>query len=206
MRNLRLPLLTLTLLASLSATAAAQEKSLYERLGGKPAITAVVDEFAARSLADARINKKFAKSDPARLKFELVEQICAASGGPCKYTGRDMKVAHTNMGVTEGEFNALVEDLVGALDKFKVPEKEKNELLALLGPMKPQIVEVNSADTGTALPATFKPAPPLKKKDMKEAKKEKSEDTKKEKSEDKGDKKEKKDKADKSDKKEKKNN
>ncbi|HZN12418.1 MAG TPA: group 1 truncated hemoglobin [Blastocatellia bacterium] len=201
MRNLRLPFLALTLLVSLSATSAAQEKSLYDRLGGKPAITAVVDEFAARSLADARINKKFAKSDPARLKFELVEQICAASGGPCKYTGRDMKVAHTNMGVTEGEFNALVEDLVGALDKLKVPEKEKNELLALLGPMKPQIVEVNSADTGTALPTTFKPAPPLKKKDMKEAKKEKSEDKggKKEKSE-------KSEKSDKSDKKDKKNN
>jgi len=66
------------------------------------------------------------------------------------------------MGVTDGEFGALVEDLVGALDKFNVPAAEKNELLGLLGPMKPQIVEVNSKETGTALPKKFKPAPPLK--------------------------------------------
>lgn len=145
----------------MSANAPAQEKSLYDRLGGKDAITAVVDEFAGRVLADARINKKFAKSDPTRLKVHLVEQICMATGGPCKYTGRDMKTAHMNMKVTEGEFGALVEDLVGALDKFNVPAKEKNDLLGLLAPLKPLIVEVNSNATGTALPSNFKPAPPL---------------------------------------------
>ena len=73
-----------------------------------------------------------------------------------------MKTAHKNMGVTEGEFNALVEDLVKALDKFNVKEKEKNELLGKLGPLKPDIVEVKSQQTGTPLPANFKPAPPLK--------------------------------------------
>src|SRR5262249_33117541 len=96
-----------------------------------------------------------------RLKTELVDQICQVTGGPCKYTGRDMKTAHKNMGVTEGEFNALVEDLVKALDKFNVKDKEKNELLKILGGTKPQIVEVKSQETGTALPGTFKPAPPL---------------------------------------------
>ncbi|HEY6404195.1 MAG TPA: group 1 truncated hemoglobin, partial [Blastocatellia bacterium] len=82
--------------------------------------------------------------------------------GPCKYKGLDMKDAHKKMGVTEGEFNALVEDLVKALDKFNVGDKEKNELLGALGPMKSDIVEVNSQETGTPLPAKFKPAPPLK--------------------------------------------
>ena len=112
---------------------------------------------------DARINKKFARSNPERLKFEVVEKICELTGGPCKYTGRDMKTAHKNMGVTEGEFNAFVEDLVAALDKFKVGATEKNELLNLLAPMKSRIVEVKSQETGAPLPASFKPAPPLKK-------------------------------------------
>lgn len=156
MRNLMMAVFSFSLLIALSVSAAAQNKSLYERLGGKEAITAVVDEFAGRVLADARINQKFSKSDPVRLKTQLVDQICFASGGPCQYTGRDMKSTHSMMGVTEGEFNALVEDLVGALDKFNVPAAEKNELLGLLGPMKPEIVEVNSTATGTPLPKKFK--------------------------------------------------
>ncbi|HZF40705.1 MAG TPA: group 1 truncated hemoglobin, partial [Blastocatellia bacterium] len=152
----------LCLLAVLLGNAVAQNKSLYTRLGGKDAIKAVVDELATIAAGDARINKKFAKSNLDRLKFELVEQICAATGGPCKYTGRDMKTAHKNMSVTEGEFNALVEDLVAALDKFNVGANEKKELLGILAPMKPQIVEVKSQATGTPLPPNFKPAPPLK--------------------------------------------
>ena len=121
-------------------------KSLYDRLGGKAAITAVVDEFVARVAADKRINAGFAMtaSDPERLKtfkMHLVNQICEASGGPCKYTGKDMKSAHKGMGITGADFNALVEDLVGALDKFKVGKMEKDQLLGVLGPMKADIVE-----------------------------------------------------------------
>ena len=141
--------------------AAVQEKSLYERLGGEAAINAVVDDFAARVLADARVNQKFAKSDPARLVFHLKEFVCQATGGPCKYTGNSMPKAHHNMKVTEGEFKALVEDLVMTLDKFNVPSKEKGELLAALAPLQGQIVEVKSDATGTPLPSDFKPAPPL---------------------------------------------
>lgn len=157
MRILKSLALSLTLASALASAATAQEKTLFERLGGKEAITAVVDEFATRVLADSRINQKFAQSDPVRLKAQLVDQICAATKGPCQYTGRDMKSTHTNMGVTEGEFNALVEDLVGALDKFNVPETEKNELLGELGKMKGDIVEVSGTATGTALPKKFKP-------------------------------------------------
>ena len=118
-----------------------KEKSLYSRLGGKKAITAVVDEFVANVAADTLINHFFAKTDIAHLKKMLVDQVCQASGGPCKYTGKDMKTAHKGMGVSTADFNALVGDLVKALDKFKVPEKEKNELLSVLGPMKKDIVE-----------------------------------------------------------------
>jgi hemoglobin len=117
-----------------------QGASLYERLGGKPAITAVVDDFVGNVAADNRINGFFAKTDIPRLKRLLVEQICAGSGGPCAYTGRDMKTTHAGMGVSGAHFNALVEDLVKSLDKFKVPPREKNELLGILGPMKADIV------------------------------------------------------------------
>ena len=167
MKRIALAVLVLGAMAGTAAaqdsmSAAAQEKSLYDRLGGLDASKAVVGEFAGRVLADARVNKKFAKSD-ARLVLHLQEQVCAATGGPCKYTGKDMKSAHKNMKVTKGEFDALVEDLVGALDKFNVPAKEKNELLGALAPMAAQIVEVESADTGTPLPDNFKPASALPK-------------------------------------------
>ena len=123
-----------------------KEKSLYSRLGGKKAIVAVVDEFVSRVAADARINAFFAATaaNPARLKAfkgKLVDQICMASGGPCKYTGKNMKAAHAGMGVSGADFDALVGDLVGALDKFKVGPHEKDQLLGVLGPMKTDIVE-----------------------------------------------------------------
>jgi hemoglobin len=149
-RFLRPILATLTICASValaSFTVVAQPPStLYDRLGGKPAITAVVDEFVARVAADKRINSFFAgvASDPARLaafKAKLIDQICEASGGPCKYTGKDMKTAHEGMGITTADFNALVEDLVGALDKFKVAPDDKQTLLGVLGSMKKDIVE-----------------------------------------------------------------
>jgi hemoglobin len=150
-----------------NAVNSAGQKSLYERLGGLDAIKAVIGEFAARVLADERVNKKFARSDAPRLTLHLVEQVCAATGGPCRYTGNNMKKAHRHMKVTAGEFDALVEDLVKALDKFNVPETEKKELLAALAPMKADIVEVNTAETGTTLPPDFKPAKPLSEKDIK---------------------------------------
>ena len=116
-------------------------KSLYDRLGGKTAITAVVDQFVANVAADTRINGRFAATDIPKLKRYLVDQLCMATGGPCTYTGRDMKTTHAGMGIANADFGALVEDLVAALDRFKVPAREKSELLALLGPMKTDIVE-----------------------------------------------------------------
>jgi hemoglobin len=164
MRKLSIIVTALCVCTAFAVVASAQDKTLCERLGGPPAISAVVDSFAGKVLKDDRINKKFAKSDANRLVTNLKGQIGAATKcSGVTYKGRNMKNTHKNMGVTEGEFNALVEDLVKTLDEFKVPEKEKGELLAALGPMKKDIVE-KSGDmmTGTDLPATFKPAPPMK--------------------------------------------
>ena len=133
-------------------------KSLYDRLGGEKGISAVVDDTLKFVLADKRINAFFAKADGAKLGKLLKEQICQASGGPCKYSGRDMKTAHAGAGIQEKHFNALVEDLRRAMNKHKVKTKEKNELVALLAPMKKDIVEPPKPAPAKA-PATAPKAP-----------------------------------------------
>ncbi|MCS6912282.1 MAG: group 1 truncated hemoglobin [Myxococcales bacterium] len=137
--------LSVMLLLSLACSPKGDVKSsgakLYDRLGGKAAIEAVVQKMLDHVKADNRINAKFANADMVGLKSKLVDQICEATGGPCKYTGRNMKEAHAGMGISTAEFDALVEDLVKALDELKVAEREKNELLGILGPMKADIVE-----------------------------------------------------------------
>ncbi len=137
--------------------------SLFDRLGGKAAITAVVADFRKRVEKDARINAKFARSDLPRLEAMLLDQVGEATGGPFRYTGRNMREAHQGMGVTTGEFNALVEDLVATLNGFKVPKAEQDELLGILGPLKTEIVEVESSATATPLPDAYQAAPPLAK-------------------------------------------
>ncbi|HEY6476018.1 MAG TPA: hypothetical protein VI456_05510, partial [Polyangia bacterium] len=126
--------------AAPAPTSAAAPRSLYDRLGGKPAIEAVVGEFIGRVAADKRINGRFINTDITRLKGLLVDFVCAATGGPCQYGGRDMHTAHAGFQIVDAEFDALVEDLAGALAKFNVPKAEQNDLLGALGPLKPQIV------------------------------------------------------------------
>jgi hemoglobin len=135
--------------------------TLFERLGKGPAITAVIDDFVARCASDSRINGKFARTDIARLKAMLVEQVSSATGGKVQYTGRGMRETHDGMQVTAGEFDALVEDLVATLNQQGVPEKSQGELLAILGPLRGDIVEVESPATGTPLPDAYEPAKPL---------------------------------------------
>ncbi len=113
-----------------------KDASLYWRLGGPDAVGAAVDETLRISKADPRLAGRLSGGCAPRLK----EQLCAAAGGPCTYTGRDMKKAHAGMRITEAEFGAVGENLAKALDAFKVPEKEKGELLGLILPMKGQIV------------------------------------------------------------------
>jgi len=126
-----------------ACASAPPEPTLYQRLGGREAIKLVVDDFVANMAADPRVNGRFKGLDGARvakLQTNLADQICDAAGGPCAYLGRDMKTTHTGMGITEAEWNATVEDLVKSLNKFKVGQKEQQELLSALGAMKKDIV------------------------------------------------------------------
>lgn len=145
---MRKPMLALVILLGMpplgSTAEAAQHmkhKSLYDRLGGKPAIRAVVEDFVGNVAADGRINGFFGKANLPRLRRLLVEQICAGSGGPCRYSGRSMKAVHRGMGIEGRHFSALVEDLGMSLNKFGVPQREQKELVALLAPMRKDIVE-----------------------------------------------------------------
>ena len=120
-------------------------ETLYMRLGGIDAISAVTDKFRSNVVADNVINARFEATvaDEFRLRLlrtNLIDQICAGSGGPCQYKGLSMMEAHAGMDISTTEFNALVGDLVAALDFYSVPETEKNELLAVLGPLQSQIV------------------------------------------------------------------
>ena len=128
--------------SSLDSQPSRTKPSLYDRLGGTGAITAVIDHFVANVANDTRINGRFATTDIPRLKKHLVDQVCMATGGPCTYRGRHMQTTHAGMRITTADFNALVQDLVAALDAFKVPERDKQELLGILGPMKKDIVEL----------------------------------------------------------------
>ena len=152
MRRIKGITLAVCLLATMSVTAAAQNsmsgaqenKTLYQRLGGYDAVAAVVDDFIGRLIADDRFAKFFkGASDDSkkRIRQHIVDQFCAAAGGPCVYTGRDMKTSHKGLGITEDEWNGAAKHLVASLDKFKVPEKEKNDLLAFVVSLKKDIVE-----------------------------------------------------------------
>jgi hemoglobin len=118
----------------------AKKAPLFDRLGGLDGISKVIDMFIANVVADERVNARFKDADAARLRQMLIDQVCEATGGPCKYTGKDMKTAHAGMNLTDDEFGAVVEDLVKALDAAGVPEAEKSELLGALGSMKGDIV------------------------------------------------------------------
>ena len=115
--------------------------TLYDRLGKRDAIALVVKDFVEQRVAkDNRINAFFANADIPGLEAKLIDQICQASGGPCTYTGKDMKTAHVGMNIKDADFNALVEDLKASLDHFKVPAKEQQELIGALAPMHDAIV------------------------------------------------------------------
>lgn len=126
----------------------AQEKSLYERLGGASAIATVVDDFVDRLLKNQVILSNPKTVEAAKsgrftvpgLKYLLAEQICAATGDPQKYTGREMKESHQHLNISEKEWEAMAADLKATLDKFKVPEKEQQELFAILGKTKKDVV------------------------------------------------------------------
>jgi len=136
--------LIFSLLLALAVPVRAQEKSLYERVGGYNALAAVVDDFIGRLVADKQFEKFFighSVDSKKRIRQHILDQFCAATGGPCVYTGRDMKTTHGGLGITETDWDAAAKHLAASLDKFKVPEKEKGEVLAFVTTLKKDIVE-----------------------------------------------------------------
>jgi hemoglobin len=123
-----------------AAANAPPNDALYRELGGNAGISAVVDRFLANIENDLRINLFFEQTDHNDLRTLVIEQFCEATGGPCKYSGRTMEEAHSGMNLSDADFAAFVEDLIGAMNDLKVPKASQDKLLALLGPMKPQVV------------------------------------------------------------------
>ncbi|MFZ6843173.1 group I truncated hemoglobin [Undibacterium sp. RuTC16W] len=135
----------LTLLAacvciSTSAVAQTAPDAVYQDLGGKTGISKIVGDFLPIVLADTRINAAFKDTDMERLALMLTEQFCEVSGGPCKYSGKNMTEAHKGMNVTNAQFNALAEDLQIAMEKNNIPSSVSNKLVAKLAPMQRPIV------------------------------------------------------------------
>lgn len=140
-----LGLLSICLLAlPLLADQHMEKKSLYQRLGGYDAVAAVTDDFLGRLATDKQLAKFFvghSEDSLKKIRQHVIDQLCAATGGPCVYTGRDMKTSHKGLGITESDWNVAVGHLIATLDKFKVPDAEKNELLGALSGLKKDIVE-----------------------------------------------------------------
>lgn len=135
----------LTLVTVLPASAVAQQKTLYERLGGYDAISAVVDDFAPKLFNDPIVGKRFfGMGDDSREGFRQKNKnlVCIATGGPCKVISRPAAVVHGGLGIKASEFNIVVNHLVDSLNSFDVPEQEQQELLAIIGTLRPDIVEV----------------------------------------------------------------
>lgn len=155
--HLTLPaLLAALLVGGLSAAwgQAAKSDSLYKRLGGYDALAAVTDDFIARLAGDAELKRFFvghSENSLAHIRQLIVDQLCAVTGGPCVYVGRDMKTAHQGLGITEKDWESAVNHLVATFGKFKVGEKEKGEVLAVLTTLKGDIVD-------SPQPAAGKPA------------------------------------------------
>lgn len=143
--------LGLALLASVPASAQtmgqpamssmpAADATLYQALGERAGIEKIVAGLLQRATADARISAQFKDTNLPQLQQRLVDQVCALSGGPCRYTGADMKTAHANLDIRKADFNALVEDLQASMDANGVPFGAQTRLLALLAPMHRDVV------------------------------------------------------------------
>lgn len=121
------------------------KKNLYERLGGYDSIAAVVDVFMELQFADKQVGRFYvghSTKSKTRLSQLIKEMLCEVTGGPAKYIGRDMRTAHSGLGITGSDWQVAVKNLTAALDKFNVPQKEKDELLAIVAGLRPVIVEL----------------------------------------------------------------
>jgi hemoglobin len=144
MKSVVLVCLTSLLVGTSAAAQQPAAATLYKRLGGYDAIAAVTDDFIGRLVADQSLARFFSghgTDSKQRIRQHVVDFLCVATGGPCIYKGRDMKTTHAGLGITEADWNASVQHLVATLDRFNVPQKEKDELLAAASGLKKDIVE-----------------------------------------------------------------
>jgi hemoglobin len=131
-------------IAAAQMAADVKAPTLYKRLGGYDALAAVTDDFVGRLAGDPSVGRFFkghSTNSLGRIRQLIVDQLCNVTGGPCVYIGRDMKTTHAGLGITEADWQASVKHLVATLDKFKVPQKEKDEVLAAVSSLKGDIVE-----------------------------------------------------------------
>ena len=129
---------------TISSRVSAQGRSLYQRVGGYDVLASITDDFIGRLVSDKQFEKFFAgfsNDSKKRIRQHLLDQLCAATGGPCVYMGRDMKTTHGGLGITEDDWKVAVNHLTASFDKAKVHKKEKDELLALVSSLKKDIVE-----------------------------------------------------------------
>ena len=122
------------------AQTSAPADQLYKSFGEKPGLVVLMDDFMTRLLADPRTGPHFKPADQQRVKEQLVEQLCALSGGPCVYKGADMKSSHANLDIKKSDFHALVEVLKQSMDARGIAFREQNKMLALLAPMNRDII------------------------------------------------------------------
>ena len=148
-----LALVTVVMVGVMTQPARAQvtQPSLYERLGGVYSIATVVDDFIERLLVNATLNANPAINEArtrvpkAGLKFHVTAMVCEVSGGPCKYTGRAMKESHQHLNISQAEWDAMVVDFKATLNKFKVPQREQQELITIVGSTRNDIVRSSSS-------------------------------------------------------------
>ena len=122
---------------------ASADATLYKRVGGYDALAAVTDDFLGRLVTDPQLGRFFqglSADSQKRVRQHIIDFLCSATGGPCVYTGRDMKTAHTGLHISEADWTATVNALVATLDKFKLPDREKNEVLQAVSGLKSDIV------------------------------------------------------------------
>ncbi|WP_434702548.1 group I truncated hemoglobin [Pseudomonas sp. Z1-12] len=138
---MRIVLLVLIGLLSACSQPLSRDDSLYQDLGAQAGITRIVEGMLLNIARDERIVERFRKIDIERLRDKLIEQFCLETGGPCTYTGDSMAESHKGQNISRSDFNALVEDLIAAMDEQRVPVPVQNRLIARLVPMRGEIIE-----------------------------------------------------------------
>jgi hemoglobin len=138
--------------------AVSEGPTLYDRIGGEPAARAICEDIWTNHTVNPIVNNRFSNSDPVYVKQMVFEIFAAATGGPVEYTGKDMLTTHAGMNISDMEFNAVVDDVLKALDMNNVGAAERGEVLAILWSVKDQIVNPKLT-TGALAPATSKDIP-----------------------------------------------